>query len=114
MLPERKNLEPSYEEKHFSADDRRGQLRLLASRDGRNGSVSWHQDVDLYGALLANNQRVTHELRPGRHAWIQVARGSITLNGTALDTGDAAEVRDERRLDISATNDAELLVFDLA
>jgi len=114
VLPERRNLPPSYEEKAFSVEDRRGRLRLLASRDGRDGSVSWHQDVDLYGTLLAPGEQVAHELRSGRHAWVQVARGEVELNGNHLATGDAAALSDETALDLRAAMDAEVLVFDLA
>jgi redox-sensitive bicupin YhaK (pirin superfamily) len=114
VLPERRNLQPGYEQKAFSVADRRGQLRLLASRDGRDGSVSWHQDVDLYGTLLAPGERVSRELRLGRHAWVHVARGEVVLNGTALATGDAAAFSGEPALDMTATTDAEVLVFDLA
>jgi redox-sensitive bicupin YhaK (pirin superfamily) len=114
VLPERRNLQPGYEQKAFSVADRRGQLCLLASRDGRDGSVSWHQDVDLYGTLLAPGERVARELRLGRHAWVHVARGEVVLNGTALATGDGAAFSDEPALDMTATTEAEVLVFDLA
>lgn len=114
VLPERRDLEPGYEQKHFTDADRRAQLRLLAARDGRDGAVSWHQDVDLYGALLANGERVTHELRPQRHAWVQVARGSVAVNGHELSAGDSAEVSSEKQLELTGRDDAEVLVFDLA
>ena len=114
VTPERRNLQPGYEQKAFSVADRRGQLRLLASRDGRDGSVSWHQDVDLYGSLLAPGERVAHELRAGRHAWVHVARGTVELDGLELSTGDAAALSDERAFALRATADSEVLVFDLA
>jgi redox-sensitive bicupin YhaK (pirin superfamily) len=114
ILPERRGIEPSYEEKHFAAEERRGRLCLLASRDGREESVSLHQDVDLYGTLLEKGQEVAHELRPGRHAWVQVVAGSIDLGDTALGAGDGAAVSDESRIVLAAGAETELLLFDLA
>jgi redox-sensitive bicupin YhaK (pirin superfamily) len=114
ILPEREGLAPSYEQKHVPPEERAGRLRLLASRDGRDGSVRIHQDVDLYAALLAAGESVTHALRPGRHAWLQVARGRCTLNGVALEAGDGAAVSEERSLRLAGSGDAELLLFDLA
>jgi redox-sensitive bicupin YhaK (pirin superfamily) len=114
ILPEREGLAPSYEQKHFPAQERTGRLRLVASRDGRDGSVRVHQDADLYAALLGAGESVTHALRPGRHAWLQVARGRCTLNGVALEAGDGAAVSEERSLRLAGAGDAELLLFDLA
>jgi len=114
ILPEARGLEPSYEEKHFAADERRGRLRLLASRDGRDGSLTVHQDVALYGGLLDLGDEVTHRLEPGRRAWLQVARGALALNGHSLEQGDGAAIRDGERLVLHATRPAELLLFDLA
>jgi redox-sensitive bicupin YhaK (pirin superfamily) len=90
-------------------------LQLLAARDGRQGAVTIHQDVDLYGSVLARGDRVQHELRPGRHAWIQIARGAVGVNGVQLGQGDGAAISGERALSIeSADRGAELLLFDLA
>ena len=114
ILPERQGLEPDYEEKSFSEDERSGALRLLAARDGRGGALSINQDVDLYGALMGDGESLTHALRNGRKAWIQVARGSVMLNGEQLYPGDGAAVSDETRLDLTATSDAEILLFDMA
>jgi redox-sensitive bicupin YhaK (pirin superfamily) len=114
ILPEREGLAPSYEQKHFPAQERAGRLRLVASRDGRDGSVRVHQDADLYATLLAVGGSVTHALRPGRHAWLQVACGRCTLNGVALEAGDGAAVSEERSLRLAGAGDAELLLFDLA
>ena len=86
---------------------------MVASRDGREGSVTIHQEVNLYVSVLAPGEVVTHLLTPGRYAWIQVARGSIMLNDTALSTGDGAAVSEETRLTVTAKDRAELLVFDL-
>jgi redox-sensitive bicupin YhaK (pirin superfamily) len=113
ILPERRGLEPGYEQKMFPPEERRGQLRLIASRDGRDGAVTVHQDVELYVATLATGNQVAHELKPGRHAWIQVARGSATLNGQTLRAGDGAAVTDEDRLEIGTDDTAEVLLFDL-
>jgi quercetin 2,3-dioxygenase len=114
ILPERDGLPASYEQRHFPEAERRGRLRLLASRDGREGSVVVHQDVALYAALLAPGEEVRHALAPGRHAWIQVVRGAITANGAALAAGDGAALSEEAAVALAAGADAELLVFDLS
>lgn len=114
ILPEAQRLAPGYEQKRFAEEERRGALRLIASRDGREGSVTVHQDVSLYAALLAKGERAQHALSPGRHAWVQVARGAATLNGQPLRQGDGAACSEEGTLDLEGTEDAELLVFDLA
>jgi redox-sensitive bicupin YhaK (pirin superfamily) len=114
ILPEREGLEPSYEQEHFSAEERRGGLRIVASREGREGSVRLNQDVDLYAALLARDESVEHKLRPGRHAWVQVARGRCALNGIRLEAGDGAALTDEASLRLDGATDAEVLLFDLA
>ncbi|HEV8714082.1 MAG TPA: pirin family protein [Candidatus Binatia bacterium] len=113
ILPERAGLPPSYEQRAFPAEEKRRKLRLVASHDGREGSVTIHQEVDLYTALLAPGETVTHRLTPGRHAWVQVARGAITLNDTALSAGDGAAVSEETLLTVTATDPAEVLLFDL-
>ncbi|MGI9415488.1 MAG: pirin family protein [Hyphomicrobiales bacterium] len=114
ILPERQDLEPGYEEKPFPQEERAGTLRLLAARDGSGGALTIHQDVDLFGALMADGQALTHVLRSGRKAWVQVARGTVTLNGEQLCPGDGAAVSDEAALELKATSDAEILVFDMA
>jgi len=113
ILPERRGLEPSYEQKHFDAASRDGNLCLVASREGRNGSVSLHQDVDLYATTLAPGRSVKLALRPGRHAWVQAARGSLALDGIALEAGDGAALSDQPGLELAALESAEALVFDL-
>jgi redox-sensitive bicupin YhaK (pirin superfamily) len=113
ILPERGGLQPGYEQKAFPAEERRGRLRLVASRDGREGSVTVHQDVALYAGLLEDGERVTHEVRPGRHAWIQVARGPIDVDGVRLDSGDGASTSDAGTLELVGRGAAEVLVFDL-
>jgi hypothetical protein len=114
LTPERRGLTPGYEQTAFPEAERRGRWRLVASRDGRVGSVTIHQDAVVYATLLEPGEAVTHELRPGRHAWVQVARGAVTLNGKPLAEGDGAAVSDERSLTVAATAAAELLLFDLA
>jgi redox-sensitive bicupin YhaK (pirin superfamily) len=114
ILPERRGLDPSYEQKAFPAEEKRGQLRLIAAPDGKDGSVTIHQDAKLYVSLLEPGQEVKHELGKGRYAWLQVAKGAVELNGTPLTQGDGAAVSDEQKLTIKGAKDAEILLFDLA
>ena len=114
LLPERRGLEPGYEQKRFEVADKRGRLRLIASPDGREGATTVHQDVDLYAGVFAAGEGVRFALRPGRHAWLQVARGAVTVNGESLKQGDGAAISDEAALDITADQDAEVLLFDLS
>lgn len=114
ITPDRPGHEPSYEQKAFPNEEKHGQLRLVASPDGKNGSVTIHQDARLYAALLSPGQEVVHELGKGRYAWLQVAKGAVELNGKVLVQGDGAAVCDEQKLVIKATQDAEVLLFDLA
>jgi quercetin 2,3-dioxygenase len=107
-------IEPSYEEKHFTPDEKRGQLRLIASADGAAGSVTIHQDARLYAALLDGADSVTHALAAGRRAYVHVARGTVTVNGHALAGGDGARISDESRIDFSKGSNAEILLFDLS
>jgi redox-sensitive bicupin YhaK (pirin superfamily) len=114
ITPDELNVEPSYAEKRFDDEEKRGRLRLVASRDGSDGSVSMHQDARLYAALLDTQQEAIYELEPDRHAWVQVARGAIEINGQALKQGDGAAISEERELKIVGTEPAEILLFDLA
>ena len=114
LLPDTNGLPPSYEQRDFPAAERHGKLRLVAARDARDGAVKIHQDVDLYAAVLDKNSQVSHALKPNRHAWLQVARGSVLLNGLALEKGDGVAVSDENQLVVEATENAEFLLFDLA
>jgi quercetin 2,3-dioxygenase len=114
ILPERKNLAPGYEQRAYPAAERRNRFRLVASRDGRDGSVTLHQDAALYAGLLARDQRIEHGFAAGRHGWIQVARGAVEANGIPLEAGDGAAIDDEPRIAIRARDDAEILLFDLA
>jgi quercetin 2,3-dioxygenase len=111
ILPERRGIEPGYEQKAFDLD---GTWQLVASRDGRDGSVTVHQDVELWAGRLAAESDVTHRLKPGRSAWVQVARGKASINGKELRAGDGAAVSDELELKLAATAGAEVLLFDLA
>lgn len=114
ILPERKGLRPSYEQKAFSDADRRARLCLVASRDGRDGSLTVHQDVSLYASLLGPGERVEHFFAPGRHSWIQLVRGEILANGQPLKAGDGAAISDEAMISLEGKGEAELLLLDLA
>ena len=111
--PARTGIEPSYEQKTFADDDKRGRLRLVASPDGADGSVTIHQDARVYATLLGPGRQVVHRLAPGRHAWVHVARGSLTLNGERLGAGDGAAISAEPTLTLVGEQDAEALLFDL-
>ena len=115
ILPSQRGLAPGYEQRAFPSEERRGRLRLVASPDGRDGAVTVHQDARLSIALLADGERVRHELASGRRAWVHVARGELTVNGSRLRAGDGAAVEDEVALEIEGTSTpaAEVLVFDL-
>ena len=114
ILPNNVGLEPGYEQKAFSEDERRGQLRLIASEDGREGSVLVHQDVSLFASVLPAGQEVSQTMDQRRYAWIQVARGSISVNGQKADQGDGVIAVGESSLTIQADEPAELLLFDLS
>jgi redox-sensitive bicupin YhaK (pirin superfamily) len=107
-------IEPGYEEKHFTPDEKRGQLRLIASPDGTAGSVTIHQNARVYAALLDGADTVMHTLAPGRKAYVHVARGSVTVNGHALAGGDGARVSGESTIGFSKGSEAEILLFDLS
>jgi redox-sensitive bicupin YhaK (pirin superfamily) len=114
LLPERNGLSPGYEEKTFPAVGRQGQFQLLAAPGGPDGALDIHQDVRIYATVLDDGDAATLELAPGRHAWVQVATGSLTVNGVELAEGDGAAVSEERALELTGTGGAEVLVFDLA
>jgi redox-sensitive bicupin YhaK (pirin superfamily) len=114
ILPQRRGLSPSYEQKAFSDVEKRGVLRLIASQDGREGSVTIHQDASMYATLLEPGGEVVGRLGPGRHAWVHVARGAIAIDRHRLDEGDGAAVSDDSTLRLAAQEPAEVLVFDLA
>jgi redox-sensitive bicupin YhaK (pirin superfamily) len=114
LLPERKGLQPSYEQKVFAEEERRGSLRLVASPTGEHGSLKIRQDARLYLSTLQAGETVAHVLKPGRHAWLQVLRGRVTLGDHPLAAGGGAAVSDAERLEIMGHNDAEVMLFDLA
>jgi redox-sensitive bicupin YhaK (pirin superfamily) len=115
ILPEKKGIEPGYEQKSFSEAEKRGGLRLVGSRDGRDGSITIHQNVDLYATALQEGDTVSHPLKQGRVAWLQVARGAVQLNGHTLTAGDGAAISEESQITLQGTaQDAEVLLFDMA
>ena len=114
MMPDKRGHKPAYDQKTFSDADKRGKLRLLASSDGRDGSVKIRQDNELYATVLGAGESVKHPLKPERHAYVQVARGSVTLNGKQLATGDGAAISSEKSLELTGLDTAEVLLFDLA
>ena len=114
LMPAKQGINPSYEQKFFSEDEKFGQLRLVASPDGSDGSVTINQDAKLYASVISSGQKLTHDLDSGRNAWIQVARGSVDLNGQKLNQGDGAAISGEQLLTLSGLENAEVLLFDLA
>ncbi|CAN5613727.1 pirin family protein [soil metagenome] len=114
ILPEKQNLQPGYEQKIFPAEEKQGRLRLVASRGGDDGSVHINQDVRLYASILTNGEELSHVQAEGRHAWIQLIRGSLDVNGERLNAGDGAAISDEEALVLKANADkTEFLLFDL-
>lgn len=114
ITPEHKGIKPSYEQKHFPVAERRGKLRLVAAADGRDGSVTIHQDASLYVAVLNEAEKVIYNSNPNRSLWLQVARGNLEVNGKLLNTGDGAAITQETTLELTATADnTEILLFDL-
>ncbi len=113
IRPERTGLEPGYEQRRFPVEGRRDRLALVASRDGREGSVTVHQDVAVYRAELSGGARVVHDLASGRRAWIQAVRGRVQVGEVGLEAGDGLGVTDEARLEIAALAPTDLLLFDL-
>jgi redox-sensitive bicupin YhaK (pirin superfamily) len=114
IMPEAESIAPGYEQKLFAPEEKSGRLRLVASHDGRDGSLKIHQDVSVYNGLLKGGEAVEHRLEPGRHAWLQVVKGTVELNGTRLGAGDGAAVSEETALTINAEEEAEIMLFDLA
>ncbi len=111
--PNELGIEPGYEQKHFDAASKRGQLRLIASSDARDGSVKIHQDASLYAALVDGAEKVTHALSAGRRAYVHVARGKVTVNGAPLEAGDAMKISSAGPVVLEQGADAEVLLFDL-
>lgn len=113
VLPAENGIEPEYEQKLFSPEEKSGQLRLIASQDGRDGSITVHTDLNLYATVLAEGEKVTHEIERDRHLWVQVAQGAVMVNGEPLNQGDAMAVEAVPTLEIVGKDAAEVLVFDL-
>jgi len=114
MFPDKQEYTPAYDQRNFSDAEKRGKLRLVVSPDGRDGSVRIRQDNELYATILGAGDCVKHELKPERHAYVQVAKGSVTLNGKTLEAGDGAEISKEKALQLTGVKEAEVLLFDLA
>ncbi len=112
LLPEKNGLTPAYEQKNFSENGHA--LQLLASYDGRDGAVKIHQDVDLFAGRLKEGERIGRRLQPGRHGWVQITRGEVSLNGQRLLAGDGAALSDDPGIEVAAAKPAEFLLFDLA
>ena len=113
ILPERRLLAPGYEQKQFQREEFRGRLRLIASSDGTDGSVTLHQDANIYAAILEGGESLTWQVPPGRGVWLHVARGDLVLNDRGLTSGDGAAVNDEGEIFIKNKSNSELLLFDL-
>lgn len=113
IVPERRGLPPSYEQRAFPEAERQGRLRLVASPDGRDSSLTVQQDVRVFLSSLGENQQASHELEPGRYAWLQVLRGAVQLNGLDLTAGDGAAASEEAALLIRATKPSEVMLFDM-
>jgi quercetin 2,3-dioxygenase len=115
ILPDTTGLEPSYEEKNFSSEIQQGQLTLVGSRDGRDGSITIHQDVNLYLGSLTKSDRLTYQIKDNRGIWLQIAKGEVKLNERLLQAGDGAAITDQTQIAIAGSSpDAEFLLFDLA
>jgi len=113
IMPRERNLKPGYDQKFFAPEDKQGKLLLIASPQGRDGSMRIEQDVDIFASRLAPGESVAHEIGTGRHAWVQVARGSVRLGDRLLSEGDGAAITDEPSIRLTGEEDAEVLLFDL-
>jgi quercetin 2,3-dioxygenase len=114
MLPDTQQLTPRYEQLNFALAEKQSNLKLVASKDGRDGSVTIHQDIDLYASVLAPGDRVTFEIPPNRFVWVQVASGIVSLNGESLRAGDGVQISVPELLEFTTDANAEILIFDLA
>lgn len=113
LFPEQNDLQPGYEQTLFAREDKLGQLRLIASRDGRDGSVTVHQNVDLYASILLPGTEIRHTMSESRKVYVQVIYGDLTVNGESVSAGDGVQIRDETEVTISSQTEAEFLVFDM-
>lgn len=113
ILPDKRDVKPSYQERHFDPSSRQGKLKLVASRDGRDKSITLNQDADIYATTLSGKESLTHVLKPGRLAWVQLVKGSLNVNEKSLETGDGAAIRDVSELKFTDADNAEFLLFDM-
>ena len=113
IMPAKKGLAPAYEQKSFTDDEKRGRLRLIASQDGRDGSVTVNQDASIWAGLFDAGERASFEVAAGRGAWVHVVRGAVEVGGKLLEAGDAAAIDEPSKLEIIGKNAGEVLVFDL-
>jgi hypothetical protein len=114
IVPDRQGHTPGYEQKNFSSAEKQGKLRVVASSDGRDGSVTIHQDAMLFAGLFGAGEATSYELRAARHAWLHVAKGTVEVNGETLNAGDAAAIDDPGTIEIRGTSSGEVLLFDLS
>jgi redox-sensitive bicupin YhaK (pirin superfamily) len=114
MLPDRQGLKPRYDQKTFPVEEKKGKLRLIGSKDGRDGSITIHQDINLYASILEQGDVVNYHVSSHRYAWLQIAEGEVVFNGQELKAGDGVQITGEEKLEISTNLNAEILLFDLA
>ncbi len=114
IIPDEKDLSPSYEQKYFTEEEKTGVLKLIGSSDGSNGSVTIHQDVNLYSSIIKKDQDITHNFTLNRFGWLQVVKGHLVMNGNILRSGDGAAISGEEKIIMIAKEDTEFLLFDLA
>ncbi|MEA5576572.1 pirin family protein [Anabaena sp. UHCC 0451] len=114
ILPDRQGLTPRYDQKNFPVAEKKGKLRLIAAKDGRDGAVTIHQDIDLYTSILEQGDIINYQVQPHRYAWLQIAKGEVNLNGQELKAGDGVQITGAEQLEISTNLSAEILLFDLA
>jgi redox-sensitive bicupin YhaK (pirin superfamily) len=114
LKPKKSGVKPDYAEKHFSPEQKQNKLKLIVSADGRDDSLRINQDASLFASLLQDGKELQYELPQGRHAWLQLIEGEVTLNGSLLDSGDGLAISNETLLRISAFKDSHFLLFDLA
>ncbi|MEO5968412.1 MAG: pirin family protein [Bdellovibrionia bacterium] len=113
ITPKERGIKPTYEEKHFSPEDKKNNLRLIVSPGGTHGSLKIHQEVSIFATLLEEKKSVSHMFKPGRKGWVQVIRGSLDLNGETMHSGDGASIEDVKEVQLLAKESAEVLLFDL-
>ncbi|MEB3149930.1 MAG: pirin family protein [Sphaerospermopsis sp.] len=113
ILPDQQSLKPRYEQKAFSVEDKKGKLRLIGSQDGRDGSITIHQDINLYASILEKGDVINYYVQPHRYAWLQIATGAAIFNGKQLQAGDGVQITGEQKIELSTNENAEILLFDL-